>query len=53
MQNIQQGDVLKVGGLSYPLLVVSNGFFNQEGKVIACPIVRSAVDGPLLSLLHL
>ena len=47
MQNIQQGDVLKVGGLSYPMLVVSNGFFSQEGKVIACPIVRSAAEGPL------
>ena len=47
MQNIQQGDVLKVGGLTYPMLVVSNDFFNQEGKVIACPIVRSAAEGPL------
>ena len=47
MQNIQQGDMLKISGLPYPMIVVSNDFFNQEGKVIACPIVRNAAEGPL------
>ena len=47
MQNIQQGDMLKIRGLPYPMIVVSNDFFNQEGKIIACPIVRNAAEGPL------
>ena len=33
MQNIQQGDMLKISGLPYPMIVVSNDFYNQEGKI--------------------
>ena len=47
MLSNQQGDMLKISGLSYPMIVVSNDFFNQEGKIIACPIVRNAAEGPL------
>ena len=47
MVAIEQGDMLRVGGISYPVIVVSNNFFNQSGKVIACPIVPSTIDGPL------
>ena len=47
MLSIQQGDMLKISGLPYPMIVVSNDFFNQEGKIIACPIVRNAAEGPL------
>ena len=47
MVPIEQGDMLKVDGVSYPVIVVSNGFFNASGKVIVCPIVPSAVEGPL------
>ncbi len=47
MVTIEQGDLLKVSGIPYPVIVVSNNFFNQSGKVIACPIVPNAVDGPL------
>ena len=39
--------MLKISGLPYPMIVVSNDFFNQEGKIIACPIVRNAAEGPL------
>ena len=38
MVMIEQGDMLRVGGINYPVIVVSNNFFNQSGKVIACPI---------------
>ena len=31
MQNIQQGDMLKISGLPYPMIVVSNDFF-QPGR---------------------
>lgn len=47
MQSIQQGDLLKVSGLPYPVMVVSNNLFNSEGKAIVCPIVNDAKEGPL------
>ncbi len=47
MQEIEQGDLLKVGGLAYPVIVVSNNFFNESGKAIVCPIVERAAEGPL------
>lgn len=46
-QRIEQGDLLKISGISHPVIVVSNDFFNQEGKIIACPIVPEASEGPL------
>lgn len=47
MQNVEQGDLLKVSGLSYPVIVVSNNFFNQSNKAIVCPILKDAIEGPL------
>ncbi|MBR1560063.1 MAG: type II toxin-antitoxin system PemK/MazF family toxin [Clostridia bacterium] len=47
MKRVEQGDLLRVGGLGYPVMVVSNDFFNESGKAIVCPIVKSAVEGPL------
>jgi len=44
---IEQGDMLRVGGIQYPVIVVSNNFFNRSGKVVACPILKKAVPGPL------
>lgn len=47
MTKIEQGDLLKVDGLKYPVIVVSNDFFNGSGKAIVCPILKNAVEGPL------
>ena len=47
MEIIEQGDMLRISGINYPVIVVSNDFFNQSGKVIACPIMKNAVEGPL------
>lgn len=47
MTMIEQGDMLRVSGIKYPVIVVSNNFFNQSGKAIACPILKNAVEGPL------
>lgn len=47
MTSLEQGDLLRVEGIQYPVMVVSNDFFNQSGKVIVCPIVKKAVEGPL------
>ena len=43
----EQGDLLRVNGLIYPVIVVSNNFFNTSGKAIVCPIVKNATEGPL------
>ena len=47
MSRVEQGGLLKVAGLNYPVMVVSNNFFNETGKAIVCPIVKNAVEGPL------
>lgn len=47
MTMIEQGDMLRVSGIKYPVIVVSNNFFNQSGKAIVCPILKNAVEGPL------
>ncbi len=47
MGSIHQGDLLHIAGLPHPVVVVSNDFFNQEGKVIVCPIVPKAGESPL------
>lgn len=43
----EQGDLLRVDGIKWPVIVVSNNFFNTSGKVVACPILQNAVEGPL------
>ena len=47
MAVIEQGDMLRVSGIEYPVIIVSNNYFNESGKVIACPILKNAVEGPL------
>ncbi|MBQ2991686.1 MAG: type II toxin-antitoxin system PemK/MazF family toxin [Clostridia bacterium] len=47
MSSIQQGDLLKVEGVTHPVIVVSNNYFNQSGKAVVCPILKKAVPGPL------
>ena len=47
MMKAEQGDILKVAAVRYPLLVVSKNFFNESGLVMACPILPDAVRGPL------
>ena len=47
MGAVEQGDLLRVGGLKYPVIAVSNDFFNQSEKAIVCPILPAAAPGPL------
>ena len=47
MLKVEQGDILKVASIQYPLVVVSKNFFNESGMVMACPILPDAVRGPL------
>ena len=45
--SVKQGEVLKVDKLHFPVLVVSKTFFNQEGLVIVCPILKKSNISPL------
>lgn len=47
MVQVEQGDLLKISGLKYPVIVVSNNFFNRSGKAIVCPILKTVAEGPL------
>ena len=47
MDRIEQGDILRVGGLTHPVMVVSNALFNGSGKAMVCPVLKSAAEGPL------
>lgn len=47
MAAFEQGDILKVSGISFPVIIVSNDLFNSTGKVIVCPIVNNVAEGPL------
>ena len=47
MNKVEQGDVLKISSIQYPVVVVSKNFFNESGLVIACPILPETVHGPL------
>lgn len=47
MLKAEQGDILKIPSVQYPVVVVSKNFFNESGLVMACPILPEAVHGPL------
>ena len=47
MLKTEQGDLLKVDGLRYPVIIVSNDFFNGSGKALVCPVVKDTAEGPL------
>ena len=47
MLRAEQGDILKVASIQYPLVVVSKNFFNESGLIMACPILSETVGGPL------
>lgn len=41
MMRAEQGDILRVSGISWPVIVVSNDHFNKIGEVIVCPILNN------------
>ena len=47
MAAFEQGDLLKVSGISFPVIVVSSDLFNSTGKAVVCPIVKNIAAGPL------
>ena len=47
MASFEQGDLLKISGISFPVIVVSNDLFNSTGKAVVCPIVKNIAAWPL------
>ena len=41
MNCAEQGDILQVSGISWPVIVVSNDHFNAIGEAIVCPILNN------------
>ncbi len=39
MLRAEQGSILRVSGISWPVIVVSNDHFNAIGEAIVCPIL--------------
>ena len=44
---VEQGDIVKVGGVDVPLLIVSSNIYNKSGAAVACPIVKNADNATL------
>ena len=40
MTRAEQGDLLRIQGIQWPVIVVSNNHFNAIGEVIVCPILQ-------------
>lgn len=47
MNQLHQGDIIKIEKIKHPVLVVSKDFFNSSGEIIGCPIVKDSMPGPL------
>ena len=47
MVNYEQGDTIKVEGITKPLLVVSKNLFNKEGMAMCCPLYQKSTPHPL------
>ncbi len=47
MEQLHQGDILKIEKIKHPVLVASKDFFNASGAIIGCPIINPSNSGPL------
>lgn len=47
MEQLHQGDILKIEKIRHPILVASKDFFNDSGEIIGCPIISISKPGPL------
>ena len=44
---VEQGDIIKIRNINYPILVVSKNTYNRSGHLIGCPILSSDIGSPL------
>lgn len=47
IEELHQGDILKIERIKYPVLIVSKNYFNTSGEIIGCPIIEQSIEGPL------
>lgn len=47
IEELHQGDILKIEHIKHPVLILSKDFFNTSGEIVGCPIVEKTVEGPL------
>ena len=47
IEELHQGDILKIEHIKQPVLILSKDFFNTSGEIIGCPILETSVEGPL------
>ena len=40
MIKVEQGDILRISGITLMVIVVSNDHFNQIGEAVVCPILN-------------
>ena len=41
MVKAEQGSILRVSGINWPVIVVSNDHFNAIGEAVVCPILKN------------
>ena len=46
---VEQGDIITVRGVDFPLLVVSKNAYNKSGSIIVCPVLKE-MDGNVFSV---
>lgn len=44
MASLDQGTIIKIGGVKHPVLVVSKDYYNSIGQIIGCPIIQSTIS---------
>ena len=47
MLRAEQGDILRISGISWPVIVVSNNHFNQIGEAVVCPILNNITQNAI------
>lgn len=47
MENLNQGDIIRIEGISQPIIVVSKNYFNQFGEIFGCPIYNKGKESAL------
>lgn len=47
IEELHQGDILKIEHIKHPVLILSKDFFNTSGEIIGCPILEKSLEGPL------
>ena len=52
MIRAEQGDILRVSGINWPVIVVGNDHFNQIGEAIVCPILKNITQNAIHLPIH-